>query len=313
MSLNEDREFSYSEADFAKIRKVIYSKAGINLSDSKKQLVYSRLARRLRALNLPDFNTYLQYLHSNEQEDEEFVNALTTNLTAFFREPHHFDILAKHANKVKLLNRKMRIWCSASSTGEEPYSIAMTLVEAFGTYHPPVEIIASDIDSNVLREASAGVYALQRLENLSLAQKKQFFQRGTGSYEGKAKVVQELRDMIEFRKINLLDENWLIKAPFDVIFCRNVMIYFDKATQLRLLERMVRLLRPDGLYIAGHSESFSQAAHLVKLIGKTTYVLINQKHAEGKGELEVKGDTGNGRDLKAKKEINSNKDASNEF
>ncbi len=293
MNVSTDREFEYSEADFAKIRKVIYSKAGINLSDSKKQLVYSRLARRLRALKLPNFNSYLDYLNDNEQEHEEFVNALTTNLTAFFREAHHFEILANHAKKIKLQNREMRVWCSASSTGEEPYSIAMTLVEAFETYEPPVEIIASDIDSNVLRDASTGIYSLQRLENLTLLQKKQFFQRGKGKNSGSAKVVQELRNMIEFRKINLLDDNWRLQEPFDVIFCRNVMIYFDKATQLRLLERMTRLLKPDGLYIAGHSESFSQASHLVNLVGKTTYTLVNQKETGRKKEVDVKRDASN--------------------
>ena len=313
MSLNENREFNYSEADFEKIRKVIYSKAGISLSDSKKQLVYSRLARRLRALKLPDFNSYLQYLNANEQEHEEFVNALTTNLTAFFREPHHFDILANHAKKIKLLNRNMRIWCSASSTGEEPYSIAMTLVEAFGTYQPPVEIIASDIDSNVLRDASAGIYSLQRLESLSLAKRKQFFQRGKNDNAGKARVIQELRDMVEFRKINLLDESWNIQAPFDVIFCRNVMIYFDKATQLRVLERMTRLLRSDGLYIAGHSESFAQAAHLVRLIGKTTYTLVRAKDADEKRTLELKSDAVNESELKVKRDTGLKKDASNEI
>jgi chemotaxis protein methyltransferase CheR len=279
LSASIEREFEYSEADFEKIRKVIYSKAGINLSDSKKQLVYSRLARRLRALKLPDFTSYLHYLNNHEQEHEEFVNALTTNLTAFFREPHHFEILANHVQKVKAQNRKLRIWCAASSTGEEPYSIAITLAEAYGTCEPPVEIIASDIDSNVLRDASAGVYSLQRLDSLRLARKKQFFQRGKGSNAGNARVVQELRNLIEFRKINLLDTTWPIQAPFDIIFCRNVMIYFDKATQLHILERMAKLLRPDGLYIAGHSESFSQAAHLVRLVGKTTYMVAKQRDA----------------------------------
>lgn len=279
LSLSSEREFNYSEADFEKIRKVIYQKAGISLADSKKQLVYSRLARRLRALKLPDFNAYMHYLNANEQESEEFVNALTTNLTAFFREPHHFDILANHIKKIKNQNRKLRIWCSASSTGEEPYSIAMTAVEAYGVYDPPVEIIASDIDSNVLRDASAGIYDLARIESLSLARKKQFFQRGSGSNAGKARVIKELRELIEFKKINLLDPQWPIQASFDIIFCRNVMIYFDKATQLKVLERMIKLLRPDGLYIAGHSESFSQAAHLVKLVGKTTYVLARQQDA----------------------------------
>jgi chemotaxis protein methyltransferase CheR len=273
LSQDNAREFNYSEADFEKVRKVIYHKAGINLSDSKKQLVYSRLARRLRALKLENFSAYLTYLNENEQEQEEFINALTTNLTAFFREPHHFNILADYAKKMQHKSRPLRVWCSASSTGEEPYSIAISLAEAFGSYEPPVEIIASDIDSNVLREASSGIYTLQRLESLSLERKKQFFQRGKGANAGKARVVRELRDLIDFRQINLLDATWPLQGTFDIIFCRNVMIYFDKATQLKLLERMTKLLKPEGLYIAGHSESFSQAPHLVKLVGKTTYTL----------------------------------------
>jgi len=276
LSQDNAREFNYSEADFEKVRKVIYHKAGINLSDSKKQLVYSRLARRLRALKLENFSAYLTYLNENEQEQEEFVNALTTNLTAFFREPHHFTILADYAKKMPHKNRPLRVWCSASSTGEEPYSIAISLAEAYGSYSPPVEIIASDIDSNVLREASLGIYTLQRLESLSLDRKKQFFLRGKGANNGKARVVQELRNLIEFRQINLLDATWPLQGKFDIIFCRNVMIYFDKATQLKLLERMTKLLTPEGLYIAGHSESFSQAAHIVKLVGKTTYALAKQ-------------------------------------
>lgn len=180
---------------------------------------------------------------------------------------------------MKTKRRPLRIWCAASSTGEEPYSIAMTLAEVYGSYEPPVEIVASDIDSNVLREASAGIYNLQRLESVSISQKKQFFQRGTGDKSGKARIVPALRNLIEFQKINLLDATWAVQAPFDVIFCRNVMIYFDKATQLKLLTRMVKLLTPEGLYIAGHSESFSQAGHLVKLIGKTTYTPAKHKAA----------------------------------
>lgn len=279
MNSADDREFNYSDADFEKVRTVIYEKAGINLSDSKKQLVYSRLARRLRALKLPDFTSYLKYLKETEHEQEEFINALTTNLTAFFRESHHFTILADYANTMKNKRRPFRVWCAASSTGEEPYSIAMTLAEVYGSYEPPVEIVASDIDSNVLREASAGVYNLQRLESVSISQKKQFFQRGTGNNSGKARIVPALRNLIEFQKINLLETTWALQAPFDVIFCRNVMIYFDKPTQLKLLERMVKLLTPEGLYIAGHSESFSQAGHLVKLVGKTTYTPASKKAA----------------------------------
>jgi len=273
---NPEREFNYANADFERVKTIIYRKAGINLGDSKKQLVYSRLARRLRALKLNNFDEYLAYLERNKSEQQEFINALTTNLTAFFREAHHFSILANFAQAKPNISGKLRIWCAAASTGEEPYSIAMTLVEAFGSYTPPVEIIASDIDSSVLQFASQGVYALERLDAFSLKQKKQFFLRGKGNNVGKAKVIDKLRQLVEFRQINLLDPEWKLGSGFDVIFCRNVMIYFDKPTQLKLLERMVRLLKPEGLYIAGHSESFSHASHLVKLVGKTTYQAVDK-------------------------------------
>ncbi|MGV8838561.1 CheR family methyltransferase, partial [Cellvibrio sp.] len=164
----------------------------------------------------------------------------------------------------------------ASSTGEEPYSIAMTLIEAFGSYMPPVEIIASDIDSAVLQFAEQGVYSIDRLDALTLEQKKNFFLRGKGKNSGKAKVIDKLRQLVSFKQINLLEQDWQLKPGFDVIFCRNVMIYFDKPTQIKLLERMVRLLKPDGIYIAGHSESFSNATHLVRLIGKTTYQRVDK-------------------------------------
>ncbi len=269
-----EREFNYADADFDCVKAIIYRKAGINLGDSKKQLVYSRLARRLRALGMATFPEYLHYLESSSDEQEEFVNALTTNLTSFFREPHHFKMLSDFVLR-RPSSRKIRIWCAASSTGEEPYSIAMTIVEAFGRYDPPVDIVASDIDSQVLREASAGIYQQNRIDALSYDQKKHFFLRGKGKNAGKVRVVDSLRKMIEFKQINLLNQTWPLDGKFDVIFCRNVMIYFDKPTQVKLLERMARMLVPDGIYIAGHSESFSQANHLVKLIGKTTYQLAD--------------------------------------
>lgn len=275
MNTIPEREFDYADADFARVKAIIYRKAGINLGDSKKQLVYSRLARRLRALQFNNFDEYLAYLDHSKSEQQEFINALTTNLTAFFREAHHFPILVNYAHNRTAAAGKLRVWCAAASTGEEPYSIAMTLVEAFGTYTPPVEIIASDIDSSVLEFAAQGVYSLERLDALSLEQKRQFFLRGKGRNNGSAKVIDKLRQLVEFRQINLLDRDWRLGTGFDVIFCRNVMIYFDKPTQLQLLERMVRLLKPDGLYIAGHSESFSHASNLVKLVGKTTYRLVN--------------------------------------
>lgn len=282
MNTIPEREFDYVDADFARVKTIIYRKAGINLGDSKKQLVYSRLARRLRALQFNNFDEYLAYLEHNKNEQQEFINALTTNLTAFFREAHHFPILADYARNRNAAAGKLRVWCAAASTGEEPYSIAMTLVEAYGTYTPPVEIIASDIDSSVLAFAAQGIYALERLDALSLEQKKQFFLRGKGKNSGSAKVIDKLRELIEFRQINLLDRDWGLGAGFDVIFCRNVMIYFDKPTQFQLLERMVRLLKPEGLYIAGHSESFSHASHLVKLVGKTTYRLVDTSAGKSK-------------------------------
>lgn len=280
MTRVSEREFDYADADFARVKAIIYRKAGINLGDSKKQLVYSRLARRLRALQLNNFDEYLAYLEHNKSEQQEFVNALTTNLTAFFREAHHFPILADYARNRPAAAGKLRVWCAAASTGEEPYSIAMTLVEAYGTYTPPVEIIASDIDSSVLEFAAQGIYALERLDALTVEQKKQFFLRGKGKNSGSAKVIDKLHQLVEFRQINLLDRDWHLGAGFDVIFCRNVMIYFDKPTQLQLLERMVRLLKPGGLYIAGHSESFSHSSHLVKLVGKTTYRLADSSAGE---------------------------------
>lgn len=267
----ELREFHYTQDDFERVRNLLYQRAGINLSATKDQMVYSRLARRLRSLRLRSFTEYFDYLDRYEDEWQQFINALTTNLTSFFRENHHFDMLAAHVRKHAHERRPLRIWCSASSTGEEPYSLAMTMIEALGSLTPAVEIIASDIDTGVLSIARAGVYPDQRVEQLELARKKNFFLRGKGAQLGNVRVRQELQALIEFRQINLLDADWGIAPGLDVIFCRNVMIYFDKPTQSKILERMIRLLRPDGLFFAGHSESFVHATHLVKLIERTVY------------------------------------------
>lgn len=270
-SLELGRDFDYGRGDFEKVRQMLYQRAGISLSDSKEQMVYSRLIRRLRNLNLTSFREYFEVLARDAEEWEQFVNALTTNLTSFFRENHHFEHLAQFLRERAGERRTLRIWSSASSTGEEPYSLAITSMEAFNSLTPPVRILASDIDTKVLEAASQGVYQLNRLEQLPLERKRRFFLRGTDANLGKAKVREELRQLIDFRQINLLDSNWGIEPGLDAIFCRNVMIYFDKPTQLRVLERMVRLLRPDGLFFAGHSESFVHAGHVVRLIGRTIY------------------------------------------
>ena len=261
------REFAFEKADFINVQQMLFKKAGINLSDAKEAMVYSRLARRIRARNLRSFNDYLALVNTSESELEQFINALTTNLTSFFREPHHFTALADYLRQQNVTN----IWCAASSTGEEPYSIAMVVAEAFGSFKTPVKIIASDIDSKVLAKAKAGVYPLASIAKITQHRQKQFFHKGKGTNEGKVKVVDELRNMVQFKKLNLTDTKWDVKGPLDVIFCRNVMIYFDKPTQLKVLQKMVGMLKPTGLYMAGHSENFNMYTNLVRPVGKTIY------------------------------------------
>jgi len=265
-----DREFLFTEKEFQRIRKMIYEHAGINLSDAKKDMVYSRLGRRLRANRLSTFAEYLALLEKNDvAEWEAFVNSLTTNLTSFFREAHHFPLLAEH---IKNLNRRpLQLWCSAASTGEEPYTMAMTMMDLFGSLTPPVSILATDLDTNVLKKAEAGVYPVERVEKLSPALLKRFFLKGTGHNERHVLVRKELRDMITFRQLNLLDDKWPAMGPFDAIFCRNVMIYFDKPTQYKILKKFVPLMHNDALLFAGHSESFQNAADLFTIRSKTMY------------------------------------------
>jgi len=271
---NKAREYDFTQHDFERIKKLIYDRAGISLSSSKQNMVYSRLARRLRINGLNNFSEYLNILERGVPEEwEAFTNALTTNLTAFFREQHHFPILEQHMESRKN-QKQIQLWCSASSTGEEPYSMAMAAVKAFKSFTPPVHILATDLDTNVLAKAQEGVYLMERLEKLPKDKLRQFFLKGKGSQAGSARVRQELRNMITFRQLNLLDETWPIRGPFDAIFCRNVMIYFDKSTQYKILKKFTPLLAPDGLLFAGHSESFQHAADLFKLREKTVYELV---------------------------------------
>lgn len=271
------REFSFSTADFERVRKLIYQHAGISLSPVKQDMVYSRLARRLRATGKQTFAEYLDALEKNGGDEwERFVNSLTTNLTSFFREPHHFPIFAEHLRKLGT-RRPIRVWCSAASTGEEPYSIAITVLETFGSNASHVSIVASDLDTNVLATAQKGVYPIERVEKLSPERLRKFFLRGTGAQEGYVSVRPELKNMIQFQRLNLLDQSYSVKGPLDVIFCRNVMIYFDKPTQYKILGRFAPMMQPDGLMFAGHSESFLHAADLFKSQGKTVYTLAGAR------------------------------------
>jgi len=273
MSKDTVKEFDFNSRDFERVREMIYKRAGIALADSKQEMVYSRLARRLRAIGISSFVKYLDDLEAGRlgNEWESFTNALTTNLTSFFREAHHFPLLAEHVKKHR--GEQLNIWCSASSTGEEPYSIAMTVCEAFNSLTPPVHIIATDIDTNVLATAANGVYPLDRIDKLSAEQQRRFFLKGKGDKAGMARARPELRQLITYRQLNLLDEKWDIRGPFDVIFCRNVMIYFDKPTQRKILSRFVPMMKPDALLFAGHSENFLYVSDSLKLRGKTVYEL----------------------------------------
>ncbi|SFV08317.1 CheR family methyltransferase [Pseudoduganella namucuonensis] len=273
------KEFDFNARDFERVRGLIYKRAGISLADSKQEMVYSRLARRLRATGITSFVQYLDELEGGRLGDEweSFTNALTTNLTSFFREAHHFPLLAEHVRHRR--GEQITIWCSAASTGEEPYSIAMTLCEAFNTMTPPATIVATDIDTNVLATAATGVYGMDRLEKMSPERQRRFFLKGKGDKEGYARVRPELRQMITFKQLNLLGDQWPVSGPFDVIFCRNVMIYFDKATQRKILSRFVPLMKPDALLFAGHSENFLYVSDSLKLRGKTVYELDERRGA----------------------------------
>lgn len=269
---HQDREFSFDARDFERVRTLIYQRAGISLHAGKQAMVYSRLSRRLRETSHRSFGSYLQWLEQAsgagaDAEWQEFINCLTTNLTAFFREDHHFSQLAL-ALKARA-GRPLRIWCNAASTGEEPYSLAMTAVEALGA-GANVKILASDIDTKVLATASRGVYSVES-RGLNPQRLRQFFLRGKGANEGHIRVKPELARLVEFRPFNLMSAHWAFSEPFDIVFCRNVMIYFDAPTQHKVLQRMHQVMRPDGLLFVGHSENFTDAKQLFRLRGKTIY------------------------------------------
>ncbi|GAB4558086.1 MAG: chemotaxis protein CheR [Rhizobacter sp.] len=262
-----EQEFSFNAADFDRVRELIYKHAGISLHAGKQAMVYSRLSRRLRETGQRSFGQYLQSLESTAASDpewQEFVNCLTTNLTSFFREDHHFHALATDLKA--RAGQNLRIWCNAASTGEEPYSIAMTCAEA----NASVKIVASDIDTKVLATASRGVYGADA-RGLSPERLKAHFLRGKGANSGSIRIKPELARLIEFRAHNLMDARWSLGEPFDIVFCRNVMIYFDSPTQRRVLERIHGVMKPRSLLFVGHSENFTESKDLFRLRGKTVY------------------------------------------
>lgn len=271
-----EREFNFTTEHFNIIKDYIAEHAGIALADSKQQMVYSRLVRRLRAKKIPDFDTYLKLLQSDDgSELINFINALTTNLTSFFRENHHFEFLTESALpwlEVQNRNsRKIKIWSAGCSTGEESYSIAMTVMEYFKDKPEwDIEINASDLDSNVVQTAQNGIYSADRVKGIPKSRLKRWFLKGKGASEGMVRIKPALQSILNFRQLNLL-HTWPWKDGFDIIFCRNVVIYFNKDTQRVLFGRFHEKMKDKGHLFIGHSESLNKVSDRFKLIGKTIY------------------------------------------
>jgi chemotaxis protein methyltransferase CheR len=266
-----DRE-RLSTATFSALRELLHAHSGIALAPHKITMVQSRLAKRLRILGIQTYEEYLQRLEQPDSPEwSEFINALTTNLTSFFREGHHFTRLVELLKPAQATSRRIRIWSAGCSTGEEPYTLAMTLARAFGA-SPSIQILATDLDTAVLDTAARGVYPEARIESLDDTWKRLAFLRGKGQHEGKVRIQPELRQLITFQQLNLLEDRWsLPNEPFQAIFCRNVMIYFDKPTQRKLLRRFHDLLEPEGLLFVGHSEALLDTTLGFQSLGQTIY------------------------------------------
>jgi chemotaxis protein methyltransferase CheR len=272
----DGREYDFAARDFERVRAMIYRRAGINLNENKQNMVYSRLSRRLRLHGMNSFREYLDRVEGDADfgaaEAQEFVNALTTNLTSFYREAHHFPVFEEF---LRGLSAPPRVWCAAASTGEEPWCIAMTMIEA-AVRRAPGSLLATDIDTNVLATAERGAYRLESAAPCGEARLRRFFLRGRGENEGWVRVRPELAQLVRFAQLNLLEDDWpqfdAIGKPLDAVFCRNVMIYFDRKTQQRILARIAELLRPGGLLFVGHSENFTDCHEALALRGKTVYL-----------------------------------------
>jgi chemotaxis protein methyltransferase CheR len=274
--MEKAREFEFTDREFNYVRQLVNRHTGISLAETKRELVYSRLARRLRQLQINSFAHYCELLEQGDPEElEQFTNAITTNLTSFFREEHHFTYLAQTLLPALLQDkqhsRRLRIWSAGCASGEEPYTIAIVTRETLPAGSGwDVRILATDIDSNVLAKARSGVYPYERVEALSRQRLQRWFLKGRGANEGTVKVVPELQELIRFRRLNLMDD-WPMQGLFDLIFCRNVVIYFDKATQKTLFERFANRLEANGHLFVGHSESLFKVTDRFRLIGKTIY------------------------------------------
>ncbi len=267
-------ECSITPEEFQRFRTLIYDESGISLSDQKQSLLASRLSKRLRDLDLGTFSEYYTKVMEDQTREEftRLLDLISTNKTDFFREPKHFDFLRERIIPELERTKRIRIWSSACSTGEEPYTIAMTLYEA--VQNPAqwdFKVLASDLSTRVLAKATLGVYNEDRFRDVPPDVVKRHFLRGRGDQTGAFKVKQHLADMITFRRLNLMDDRFPIKNPLDVIFCRNVMIYFDRPTQGTLVNKFHHYLKPGGYLFIGHSESLQWVTHPFKSLAPTIY------------------------------------------
>ncbi len=268
------REFIFSDRQFKRLRAFVAEHTGIALSEAKKDMVYGRLSKRIRSHFAGNFQAFCDAIEQGDAQEQDFlINAITTNLTAFFREAHHFDYLRQRLIPELLRrnahSRKIRIWSAGCSTGEEPYSIAMSLAGDNQLAGWDIKILATDLDANVLKHAEAGIYSEERISKLA-EQQRQYFQRGRGSNSGLVRLKPEIRERVSFKRLNLLHD-WPMRGPFDLIFCRNVVIYFDKPTQTKLFDRFADLLVADGHLFIGHSESLYKVTERFTSLGNTIY------------------------------------------
>jgi chemotaxis protein methyltransferase CheR len=270
--------FELKNSDFEKISRLVYEQCGIFLHEGKKELVKARLSKRLRAGNYRSFSDYYRYVTTEEGTDEliSMIDSISTNLTSFFREESHFirlrRIIEAYLDKGGILGNKnkFKIWSAGCSTGEEAYTLAITALEAAGARPFDVSILATDISTKVLKIADAGIYAQDRVKSIAIPILKKYFQVGTGRSEGQVRVKPELRKLIEFRRFNLMDR-FGTSQEFDVIFCRNVMIYFDKKTQNDLVNKFHESLKSGGYFFVGHSESLTGLKHSFKYVEPSVY------------------------------------------
>lgn len=263
-----------SAADFARATSLLQQRAGIVVGNHKEDMAARVLSNQARKAGWDSTADYLAHLaqHPHDPAWQDFINAFTINHTAFFRERHHFDVLADF---VKSRPAPIHIWCCAASTGEEAYTIAMTLLETCDTTVSRVSVLGTDIDSDAIAQAERGVYTADRVQAVPENLLKRYFQRGKAGNAGLVRVKRQLREIVQFDVLNLVDPHWPLDQKFDAIFCRNTMIYFDKNTQTRILERFVPLLKPDGLLFAGHSENFTYLTQDFRLLGQTVYRVVS--------------------------------------